>query len=248
MYVQVKNEQEYNIQLSRKSGNGLGFSIAGGRESIPFKDDDDGIFISRIVSNGIADTAGLQVGDKVLSINGVPCLNISHFKAANLLRNTGKNIYLRIARQVLRVVPSANVYSNSPQPMFMYPVSETNRYSSMYQVPNHPAAIPVIPYIPNYNYLDIPRSPSVPYLHPAIERHQSMSYYDSSMFRSIPSNLHTAIKAEELGRRYSTKSTYSPELVEVFRQVVHLDRQNGGFGFIITSREDPANETNVGLR
>ncbi|XP_077703706.1 protein scribble homolog isoform X4 [Canis aureus] len=51
-----------------RSEKGLGFSIAGGKGSTPYRAGDGGIFISRIAEGGAAHRAGtLQVGDRVLS-------------------------------------------------------------------------------------------------------------------------------------------------------------------------------------
>lgn len=50
-------------------GQGLGFSIAGGKGSPPFKDGSDGIYISRVTPGGLAHRDGkIVVGDKVLVV------------------------------------------------------------------------------------------------------------------------------------------------------------------------------------
>lgn len=50
-------------------GQGLGFSIAGGRGSPPFKDGSDGIYISRVTDGGLAHRDGkILVGDRVLAV------------------------------------------------------------------------------------------------------------------------------------------------------------------------------------
>lgn len=50
-------------------GQGLGFSIAGGKGSPSFKDGLDGIFISRITEGGLTHRDGkILVGDKVLAV------------------------------------------------------------------------------------------------------------------------------------------------------------------------------------
>lgn len=55
--------------LIRDPGCGLGFSIAGGRESSSYKEDTDGVYISRIAEGGVAHKDGkLQLGDKVISV------------------------------------------------------------------------------------------------------------------------------------------------------------------------------------
>lgn len=50
-------------------GQGLGFSIAGGKGHAPFVDGSDGIFISRLTEGGIAHRDGkIQVGDRVIAV------------------------------------------------------------------------------------------------------------------------------------------------------------------------------------
>lgn len=51
-------------------GQGLGFSIAGGRGSPPYKDGSDGIYISRITEGGLAHKDGkIMIGDRVLAVS-----------------------------------------------------------------------------------------------------------------------------------------------------------------------------------
>lgn len=54
-----------------REGGGLGLSIAGGKGSTPFVEEDDGIFISRVTPNGAAHMAGVRVGDKLLAVSGI---------------------------------------------------------------------------------------------------------------------------------------------------------------------------------
>lgn len=50
-------------------GQGLGFSIAGGKGHAPFVDGSDGIFISRLTEGGIAHRDGkIQVSDRVVAV------------------------------------------------------------------------------------------------------------------------------------------------------------------------------------
>lgn len=56
----IDPNENYEIEILRqeicfeKADKGLGLSIAGGRESTPYKLDDNGIFISRVTPNGPA--------------------------------------------------------------------------------------------------------------------------------------------------------------------------------------------------
>jgi hypothetical protein len=49
------------LVLNREGGQPFGLNIAGGLGSSPFVDNDQSIFVSKVVSGGLADAAGLQV-------------------------------------------------------------------------------------------------------------------------------------------------------------------------------------------
>ncbi|NWH66117.1 SCRIB protein, partial [Geococcyx californianus] len=48
----------------------LGISIAGGKGSSPYKDNDEGITIARLPKDGPAELAGVEAGDKVSEVDG----------------------------------------------------------------------------------------------------------------------------------------------------------------------------------
>ncbi|XP_040350589.1 protein scribble homolog isoform X2 [Herpailurus yagouaroundi] len=82
-----------------RSEKGLGFSIAGGKGSTPYRAGDGGIFVSRIAEGGAAHRAGtLQVGDRVLSINGVDVTEARHDHAVSLLTAASPTIALLLER------------------------------------------------------------------------------------------------------------------------------------------------------
>ena len=105
--------EELTIHFER-ADKGLGLSIAGGLGSTPYKDNDEGIFISRVTAGGPADIAGLRKDDKVLSVNGHTCVDIDHYKAVGILKAAGANIDMRIAREV---VPARTNGHHTPQPV-----------------------------------------------------------------------------------------------------------------------------------
>ncbi|XP_076239702.1 scribble planar cell polarity protein isoform X3 [Calliopsis andreniformis] len=81
--------------------NGLGFSIAGGEGSPPFKDNSDAIYISRITDGGVAQKDGkLLVGDKVISINGVEMRGAKHEQAVALLTGLERFVRLVVERKI----------------------------------------------------------------------------------------------------------------------------------------------------
>ncbi|XP_054886152.1 disks large homolog 1 isoform X2 [Poeciliopsis prolifica] len=82
------------IKVSGQSGR-LGISIAGGKGSLPYKDQDEGIFISRVAQGGPSEKAGVHVGDRVLEVNGVSMQGATHHEAVAALRNAGCCIKLK---------------------------------------------------------------------------------------------------------------------------------------------------------
>lgn len=73
----------------QRGDKGLGLSIAGGLGSTPYKNKDEGIFISRVTPMGPADLAGLRKDDKILSVNGCTCVDI------------GKNVHTASFHRIL---------------------------------------------------------------------------------------------------------------------------------------------------
>ncbi|EAT46472.1 AAEL002340-PA, partial [Aedes aegypti] len=82
-------------------GQGLGFSIAGGKGHAPFKDGSEGIYISRLTEGGVAHKDGkILVGDRVLAINGVDITNAHHDYAVQLLTDHQRFVRLVVQREV----------------------------------------------------------------------------------------------------------------------------------------------------
>ncbi|XP_054886151.1 tyrosine-protein phosphatase non-receptor type 13 isoform X1 [Poeciliopsis prolifica] len=94
------------IKVSGQSGR-LGISIAGGKGSLPYKDQDEGIFISRVAQGGPSEKAGVHVGDRVLEVNGVSMQGATHHEAVAALRNAGCCIKLKVIRERL---PPSDMY------------------------------------------------------------------------------------------------------------------------------------------
>lgn len=132
-------EEKYEIHIER-SRAGLGLSIAGGKGSTPFKGDDEGIFISRVTEGGPADLAGLRVADKVLKVNGVDVIEVSHYDAVEVLKACGPVLILEVSREVTRLV------NNNLKPDLLIGAKRSNVPSPL----PHPVE-PVAPVTPDNN-------------------------------------------------------------------------------------------------
>ncbi|XP_027860529.1 protein scribble homolog isoform X22 [Xiphophorus couchianus] len=92
--------QRFSTCLIRND-KGLGFSIAGGKGSTPYRTGDTGIYISRIAEGGAAHRdSTLHVGDRVISINGVDMTEARHDQAVALLTGTSPTIALLVERDL----------------------------------------------------------------------------------------------------------------------------------------------------
>ncbi|KAG7309718.1 hypothetical protein JYU34_004211 [Plutella xylostella] len=98
-YVPPTYQQKILVHTTLiRDGAGLGFSIAGGKGSPPYREDSDAIYISRISPQGAAAKDGkMMVGDKVVSINGVDMESARHEAAVALL--TGHERFVRLVLQ-----------------------------------------------------------------------------------------------------------------------------------------------------
>ncbi|XP_034718426.1 protein scribble homolog isoform X20 [Etheostoma cragini] len=84
-----------------RNDKGLGFSIAGGKGSTPYRTADTAIYISRIAEGGAAHRdSTLHVGDRVIFINGVDMTEARHDQAVALLTGTSPTISLLVERDL----------------------------------------------------------------------------------------------------------------------------------------------------
>ncbi|XP_067466031.1 protein scribble homolog [Thunnus thynnus] len=100
------------IKVSGQRGS-LGISIAGGKGSLPYKDHDEGIFISRVTKGGPSEKAGVHVGDRLLEVNGLNMQGVTHLEAVSALRNAGSCIKMKVLRD--RLLPREVSVPNEPQ-------------------------------------------------------------------------------------------------------------------------------------
>ncbi|ELT92576.1 hypothetical protein CAPTEDRAFT_148908, partial [Capitella teleta] len=110
--VQQSSSMEGEIKVEtiattlNRDTNGLGFSIAGGRGSTPFKGNEESIYISRVTDGGAAAIDGkIRVGDRLISINGVDVSDARHDQAVALLTSGTTDITLVVYREHLLETP-----------------------------------------------------------------------------------------------------------------------------------------------
>lgn len=90
------------VRRSKNHKPGLGLSIAGGKDTPPYKDDDEGIFVSKVTRGGPAEAAKVKVGDKILAVNGnIFYEGITHQKAVDIFRKV-KPDCIEFTMKVLR--------------------------------------------------------------------------------------------------------------------------------------------------
>ncbi|VDM42227.1 unnamed protein product, partial [Toxocara canis] len=117
------------IEIRRDANGGLGLSIAGGLESTPYKNDDSGLFVSKLTEGGPAQLAGLKVGDKLLRVNNTDVVNVRHQVAVASMQDAKEIVELTVLREPVDAHSSS--YLASPnQSLDMSFMSETVDSSS----------------------------------------------------------------------------------------------------------------------
>ncbi|XP_058792362.1 protein lap4 isoform X10 [Phymastichus coffea] len=121
--------------------NGLGFSIAGGKGSPPYKPNSEAIFISKITEGGVAQKDGkLCVGDKITSINGVDMTDARHEQAVTLLTGLERFVRLVVEREIPLSQANATFTPSEKSPLVIgTPKPYTGLYSANSYMANRPA-------------------------------------------------------------------------------------------------------------
>ncbi|UJR30252.1 hypothetical protein I4U23_017790 [Adineta vaga] len=96
------HHEQITVTVHRSPNTGLGISIAGGIGSSAYKDDDYGIFLTKVTEEGPAGHAGLLVGDKVLSVNGISLVSCEHSEAVSALKKAGDHFEVIVLREILQ--------------------------------------------------------------------------------------------------------------------------------------------------
>ncbi|XP_051972005.1 erbin isoform X1 [Xyrauchen texanus] len=92
-------QQELHVKIEKNPE--LGFSISGGvgGRRNPFRPEDNGIFVTRVQTEGPASKL-LQPGDKIIQANGYSFVNIDHGNAVSLLKTFPSTVDLIIIREM----------------------------------------------------------------------------------------------------------------------------------------------------
>ena len=104
--------KQLRFHLTRSPQYGLGLSIAGGKGSTPYKNNDESIFVSNVADKSPAYLAGLQKGDKILSVNDNSLEGAEHFRAVRVFKMAGEQFSVLISREV-PIVPIHSAYTSS---------------------------------------------------------------------------------------------------------------------------------------
>ncbi|AWP14114.1 putative leucine-rich repeat-containing protein 1 isoform 2 [Scophthalmus maximus] len=97
---EIEQPEELKIKVSGQRGS-LGISIAGGKGSLPYREHDEGVFISRVTEGGPSEKAGIHVGDRLLEVDGINMQGATHHEAVSALRNVGSCMEMKVVRERL---------------------------------------------------------------------------------------------------------------------------------------------------
>nr|XP_009686867.1 PREDICTED: inaD-like protein [Struthio camelus australis] len=132
-YKDEENLEIFHVDIQKKTGRGLGLSIAGKRNG-------SGVFISDIVKGGAADLDGRLIqGDQILSVNGEDMRNASQETVATILKCAQGLVHLELGRLRAGSWLSSRKTSQNSQ------ASQQSVHSHF-----HPALAPVISTLQNF--------------------------------------------------------------------------------------------------
>lgn len=132
-YKDEENLEIFHVDIQKKTGRGLGLSIAGKRNG-------SGVFISDIVKGGAADLDGRLIqGDQILSVNGEDMRNASQETVATILKCAQGLVHLELGRLQAGSWLSARKTSQNSQ------ASQQSAHSHF-----HPALAPVLSTLQNF--------------------------------------------------------------------------------------------------
>ncbi|NXN20821.1 INADL protein, partial [Nycticryphes semicollaris] len=132
-YKDEENLEIFHVDIQKKTGRGLGLSIAGKRNG-------SGVFISDIVKGGAADLDGRLIqGDQILSVNGEDMRNASQETVATILKCAQGLVHLELGRLRAGSWLSSRKTSQNSQ------ASQQSVHSHF-----HPALAPVLSTLQNF--------------------------------------------------------------------------------------------------
>ncbi|NWS19956.1 INADL protein, partial [Pachyramphus minor] len=132
-YKDEENLEIFYVDIQKKTGRGLGLSIAGKRNG-------SGVFISDIVKGGAADLDGRLIqGDQILSVNGEDMRNASQETVATILKCAQGLVHLELGRLRAGSWLSSRKTSQNSQ------TSQQSVHSHF-----HPALAPVLSTLQNF--------------------------------------------------------------------------------------------------
>lgn len=186
-----------------RNKNGLGFSISGGKGSTPYKEDSDSVFISRIFEDGPAFMDGkLQVGDKLLSINGQNVDGLHHDQVITKL--TGLERFVRLVVERESLVENGDKFSSFAYSSNSYMANRPS-YTGSYKRPMLGSVSSLSGVGDNMLGLGTISTPSTP----SFSQHKPMSAIFNTKLPGLRSNASSTLPSARVAS-YSTSSANAP--------------------------------------
>ncbi|XP_012735223.2 tyrosine-protein phosphatase non-receptor type 13 isoform X3 [Fundulus heteroclitus] len=93
----------FDVELSKKDSS-LGINVTGGADTTVRH---GGVYVKALVPKGAADLDGrIQIGDRVLAVNGKSLEGATHQQAVEVLRDTGQTVQLRLEKSIADGTPA----------------------------------------------------------------------------------------------------------------------------------------------
>uniref|UniRef100_A0A7I4YLN5 Membrane associated guanylate kinase, WW and PDZ domain containing 3 n=1 Tax=Haemonchus contortus TaxID=6289 RepID=A0A7I4YLN5_HAECO len=224
------NSGEYDVTLTRNETDGFGFIIISSLNR-------NGSTIGQILENSPAEKCGrLKVGDRVVAVNGIDILNLTHGEIVGLIKASGLTVRLTIAPPMQDGGPLAsstlnrsvipNSYISSPPATFV-PPPPTFQNGGYYATLGR-----------NANYSSFPP--------PVMTTSMPFSYTNGSTIRtssnytSYPETSRPIYTTSHLNGQLNGMSLHNPVPPEQDSPIISVELERGarGFGFSIRGGQE----------
>ena len=128
------------VKIEKQSEEKLGMVIKGGlhgQPGNPQDEGDEGVFISKINPGGVASLRSkeLEVGQRIIEVNGQSLLGATHSEAVDALRSTGNSIHLLVCDAWNESASSASStnFAPPPPPSSLKAIQNGNRGSTLHE-------------------------------------------------------------------------------------------------------------------
>jgi len=103
--AEVGETELVEVTLAKNSSGGLGIKVAGGKGQ-------KRVYLKAIVDEPALNCPDIKLGDRIVSVNGQPTLDLSHQEVVSMLKHAQSPVRLGLSRVKTAAAPTSNLSTN----------------------------------------------------------------------------------------------------------------------------------------